>query len=351
MWSVGYTDSVQFLLIPFGLLVALPLALRAAGGWESVWSTYSAAHGTAAFAFPPATADGFWTSPRIVGWWDLSIMLVLGGIPWNCYFQRIQACETPNKAKWHSITAGLITMALTIPPLLLGVVAFAYPHWSDTAREQLAVSPTMALPLLFQHALPPLVAILGLAAIVGAVTSSFSASILSAGSMISWNFVRAIARPNVSTLGMRRAIRLSILLLGVLAAVLALEVQSVQRLWFFTSDLVFVLLFPQLLYALYDPRANRTGSIVAFAVSLVLRLGGGEPILRVPPFLPYAEWLAAWLPGGSEAWMDDAGASTLLPVRTVAAAAGLILLPLVSRLTAAWDPPRAIPQPPSHATA
>jgi high affinity choline transporter 7 len=347
MWSVGYTDSVQFLLIPFGLLIALPLALRAAGGWESVWSSYSSAHGSAALWFPPAKSDGFWTAPRIVGWWDLSIMLMLGGIPWNCYFQRIQACETPVKAKWHSITAGLITMALTIPPLLLGVVAFAYPHWVGSARQQLAASPSMALPLLFQYALPPLVGILGLTAIVGAVTSSFSASILSAGSMISWNFFRAIARPDVSVAGMRRFIRTSIFLLGALAAILALEVQSVQRLWFFTSDLVFVLLFPQLVYALYDPRANRTGSIAAFAVALVLRLGGGEPILRVPPFIPYAEWFAPWLPGGSAAWMDESGTATLFPVRIFAAASGLVLMPIISRLTASWDPPRAIPLPSS----
>lgn len=346
MWSVGYTDSVQFLLIPFGLFVALPLAISAAGGWTTVWSTYSAAHGSAALWFPPARADGFWTAPRIVGWWDLSIMLMLGGIPWNCYFQRIQACESAVKAKWHSVVAGLITMALTIPPLLLGVVAFSYAGWPEGAREQLHNSPTMALPLLFQYVLPPVVAILGLVAIVGAVTSSFSASILSAGSMISWNFVRAIARPSVSTIGMRRVIRISILLLGALAAVLALEVQSVQRLWFFTSDLVFVLLFPQLVYALYDPRVNRTGSITAFVVSLVLRLGGGEPILRVPPFIPYTKWFEPWLPGGSAAWMDEAGTSTLFPVRIVAAVAGLILMPVVSRLTAGWDSPRAIPQPP-----
>ena len=54
--------------------------------------------------------------------------------------------------------------------------------------------------------------------------------------------------------------------------------RSVQALWFFTSDLVFVLLFPQLLCALFDPRANRIGSIVAFVVSLTLRVGGGEPL-------------------------------------------------------------------------
>jgi high affinity choline transporter 7 len=147
---------------------------------------------------------------------------------------------------------------------------------------------------------------------------------------------------------MRRAIRLSILLLGALAAVLALRVQSVQRLWFFTSDLVFVLLFPQLVYALYDPRANRAGSIAAFAVSLILRLGGGEPILAIPSFIPYAEIFEALLPPDTGTWFDASG-SALFPVRTFAAAAGLVLMPVVSRLTARWDPPRAIPQP-SHET-
>jgi len=345
MWSVGYTDSVQFLLIPLGLLVALPLALAAAGGLERCWSEYAAAKGTAALWFPPIEAYGFWTAPRIVGWWDLSIMLMLGGIPWNCYFQRIQACQTPVKAQWHSIFAGVLTIVLTVPPLLMGLAAFAYPDWSESAREQLQASPSMALPMLFQFALPPLVAILGLTAIVGAVTSSFSASILSAGSMVSWNFFRGLIAPRISALNMRRVIRLSILILGALAALLALHVQSVQKLWFFTSDLVFVLLFPQLVYALYDPRANRCGSIAAFVVALVLRLGGGEPILAVPQFIPYEEWFGGLLPGGRAAWEDTGEGATLFPVRTVAAAAGLVLLPVVSRLTAQWDPPRALPEP------
>jgi high affinity choline transporter 7 len=103
--------------------------------------------------------------------------------------------------------------------------------------------------------------------------------------MIGWNFFRSLIAPNVSALNMRRVVRLSILALGAMAALLALRVQSVQKLWFFTSDLVFVLLFPQLVYALFDPRANRTGSICAFVVGLVLRLGGGEPILAIPQFI------------------------------------------------------------------
>ena len=107
---------------------------------------------------------------------------------------------------------------------------------------------------------------------------------------------------------------------------LALKVQSVQALWFFTSDLVFVLLFPQLLFALFDPRANRTGSIAAFFVSLVLRIGGGEPLLGFPPLIPYPEFFT----GNPAGWYDPATGAMLFPFKTLAAAAGMILLPVVS---------------------
>jgi high affinity choline transporter 7 len=345
MWSVGYTDTVQFLLIPAGLFLALPFALAAAGGLDLCWSQYVETKGQAADLFPPLLAEGYWTGGRIVGWWDLTIMLVLGGIPWNCYFQRIQSCQTPAKAQWHSIAAGLLTISLTVPPLLLGLAAFGYRGWTAEAAAQLRDAPTMALPLLLAQATPPLVAICGLVAIVGAVTSSFSASILSAGSMIGWNVVRGLYVPDASTVAMRRILRVSIVALGCVAVILALRVRSVQQLWFFTSDLVFVLLFPQLLYAVFDPRANRTGSIVAFCVSLILRLGAGEEILAVPRLIPYDELLGSALPGGAGLWFDPAGDATLFPVRTFAAIVGLILLPVVSRLTARWDPPRGLPRP------
>jgi high affinity choline transporter 7 len=302
--------------------------------------------GAGADLVPPLAAQGYWTTPRIVSWWDLTFMLVLGGIPWNCYFQRIQSCQTPAKAQWHSIVAGLITIVMTVPPILLGLAAFGYRGWSAEAAGQLREAPSMALPMLLAEATPAFVAIAGLAAIVGAVTSSFSASILSAGSMISWNVVRGLYLTNATTETMRRVIRLSIVALAALAVVLALRVQSVQQLWFLTSDLVFVLLFPQLLYAVFDPRANRTGSIAAFCVSLVLRLAAGEELLAVPRLIDYDAVLGRVLPADAGLWFDPAADARLFPVRTFAALAGIVLLPVVSRLTARWDPPRALPMPP-----
>jgi high affinity choline transporter 7 len=150
--------------------------------------------------------------------------------------------------------------------------------------------------------------------------------------MFSWNCCKRLFLPQLGTAAMKRLIRISVALLGGGALLMALRVQSVQALWFFTSDLVFVLLFPQLVYALFDPAANRIGSVAAFAVSLVLRVGGGEPLLGLKPLIPYPE---LFMRHPAE-WYDASGAM-LFPFKTVAAAAGLVLLPLVSRLTARYS--------------
>jgi high affinity choline transporter 7 len=308
MWSVAYTDVFQLALVAIGLAVAVPFALGGAGGFDRAWGQYAAAR---------PEGIGILPSESVLAWSDVSLMLIFGGIPWNCYFQRVLSCQSPRKAQWHSIIAGTLTIAFTIPPLLLGVAAFSYP-WTSATLARLEATPAETLPMLLAHAVPPIVGIFGLVAIVGAVTSSFSSSILSAGSMLSWNCVKRLIRPSMSVTNMKLAIRLSILLLGGAATALALKVQSVQALWFFTSDLVFVLLFPQLVFALFDRKVNRTGSMTAFAVSFILRIGAGEPLLGIPAFLAYP---------------------ASFPFRAVAAAAGIILLVVVSRATAAWDPP------------
>jgi high affinity choline transporter 7 len=61
--------------------------------------------------------------------------------------------------------------------------------------------------------------------------------------------------------------------------------------------------------------------MVAFAVSFVLRIGAGEPLLGLPAFIHYPD---------------------TVPFRTVAATAGLVLLPLVSRVTARWAAARPL---------
>lgn len=324
MWSVAYTDAVQLMLIPIGLFAVLPFAVGAAGGWGEMVRVYTSARPVDSWMPPlPMFPNNAWPAATLVAWWDTTCMLMLGGIPWNCYFQRILSCQTPEKAREHSLWAGILTITLTIPPALLGIafISSTYRHlpggmeiWEIEAFFQ----PSLVLPYLLRYLVPYAVGVLGLAAIVGAVTSSFSSSILSAGSMFSWNVVRRLVRERITLQGLKFVIRTSIVVLGLLATIMALKVRSVLELWVFSSDLIFVLLFPQLVCALFDSRTNRIGSMVAFVVSLGLRLAAGEPLFGIPPLLPHVE---------------------LVPMKTIAAAAGLVLLPVVSRLTARWDPP------------
>jgi high affinity choline transporter 7 len=324
MWAVAYTDAFQLGLVGLGLAVALPVAVHATGGFAHVLGSYVIVRPEGARFLPPLHQSGsLWTTAAIVGWWDLTAMLIFGGIPWNCYFQRVLSCRTPHDARAHSMLSGLLTILLTFPPLMLGLVAVAYP-WQPELAARLAAQPADALPMVFRYVRPPIVGLLGLAAIVGAVTSSYSSSILSAGAMFSWNAYTRWLRPDLPGRTIQLLMRVTIAALGLASVVMALRVQSVQALWFFTSDLVFVLLVPQLTYALLDSRANLPGSIAAFVVSLVLRLGGGEPLFAIPALIPYPEWL---------------------PFRTVAALAGMVLLPTVSRLTASWNHPRELGNP------
>jgi high affinity choline transporter 7 len=341
MWSVAYTDAFQLGMVALGLLIAVPVVFHASGGIASAWASYTAARPSDASLLPPFTSGvPGWPAASIVNWWDVSLMLMLGGIPWNCYFQRVLSCQTPARAQWHSILAGLLTIGLTVPPLLLGIAAFTH-QWPAGQLAQLQAQPAEALPMIFRHMVPGWVAVLGLGAIVGAVTSSFSASILSAGSMLAWNGVYRLWRRGLSQRELSRVIRVVIVVLGAAATVMALEVRSVQALWFFTSDLIFVLLFPQLVFALFDRKTNRIGSVAGFVLALVLRLGGGEPLFGIPPLIPYPELLAGVLPGTPGSWYD-AGGAMLFPFKTLAALAGAVTVPAVSRLTARWDQPRPL---------
>lgn len=105
--------------------------------------------------------------------------------------------------------------------------------------------------------------------------------------------------------------------IGIAAMLIALNIQSVYELWFLCSDFVYCLLFPALVCALFDPKANATGAVAGFMVAAVLRFGGGDGTLGIPILLPYP--------------MIEDGVN-LFPFRTLAMVSGLITIILVSRL-------------------
>ena len=66
----------------------------------------------------------------------------------------------------------------------------------------------------------------------------------------------------------------TVLVVGAVACVIAIEVNTIYGLFVLCGDLVYVLLFPQLTCVIYFPYANTYGSAVGFIVGAILRLVG-----------------------------------------------------------------------------
>ena len=211
------------------------------------------------------------------------MLLICGGIAWQVYFQRILACPNARTAVRLSMLACVGVLVLAVPPVLIGAIG-ATVDW-QAAGAPPPESAAMILPHTIRYLTPPLVAVLGLGAVAAAVMSSVDSSILSASSMVVWNVYRPILRPRAGERELRLAIRIGILAMGTLATLLALKLQSVYALWYLCSDLVYVIVFPQLLMALYFKRANLPGAAAGAILGAFLRLGGGEPLIGLPSFL------------------------------------------------------------------
>ncbi len=311
LWSVAWTDVAQLLLIAVGLALAVPFAFGEAGGVAHVTRVY--------WQQMPAFPRG----PQLWAWFDAALMLVLGGIPWQVYFQRVLACRTPGDAAQLSVGSGIASLLMAVPAVGLGMVA-AVIDWSAVGVDPPS-SDAVVLPYALKHLAPPLVALLGLGAISAAVMSSVDSSILSASSLFTWNVYRPWF-PLASDRRLRITLRITVVVVGTLATILALRLQSVYALWFLCADLAYVILFPQLVMALFARRTSSTAALAGAAVGLFVRLSGGVAELGIP----------AWY---DHPWQDALGET--LPVRTVAMLVSWLTIALVARIPGADKPARA----------
>ena len=215
-----------------------------------------------------------------------------------------------------SLWAGGLSLTAAIPAMAIGVVGVSV-NWSQLIGSD--PDAAMILPLVLRYLTSPIVATLGLTAMAAAVMSSVDSSILSASSMATWNIYRPLLKPEATSTDLKRIIRRLIFIVGCTATLIALNTRSVYSLWFLSSDFVYCILFPQLVCALYDRRANWIGASAGYIVAFTLRLGAGEPLLGLTPFISYAEDVSTGL-----VWF---------PFRTFAMLAGLFTIIGVSRLT------------------
>ncbi|CAF1332758.1 unnamed protein product [Rotaria magnacalcarata] len=281
LYSVAYTDVVQLGFIFVGLWVTIPFAMQHVGVGDIVatWPEWR----------------GHIEKSQIVEWIDSMLLLVFGGIPWQVYFQRVLSAKTASKAMFLSFYAAIGCIVLAIPPVLIGAIAKST-NWTmtDYDVEKDITSPEatkLILPLVLLHLCPKFVAFIGLGAVSAAVMSSADSSVLSASSMFARNVWKLVFRDQASEREVLLVMRIGILFVGIGAAGIGILVSSIYVLWYLCSDLVYVILFPQLLCVVYVPNSNTYGSLAAYITGFLFRFLIGESSLGIPKFINFGPYI------------------------------------------------------------
>ncbi|KAI2805083.1 hypothetical protein BLOT_004074 [Blomia tropicalis] len=309
LYSVAYTDVIQLGCIFVGLWLCIPFSLN-----HPAVKSMSTEHN-----------DWFGDLPgyQMGQYFDYMLLLVLGGVPWQVYFQRVLSSKSATKAQVLSYVAAFGCIIMAVPPMIVGAVA-RVTAWNET--DFTGPIPldkdhqSLVLPLVLQYLTPPFVSFIGLGAVSAAVMSSSDSSLLSASSMFARNVYKLMIRQNASEHEVILVMKISIVIVGCVATGMAITVKSIYGLWYLSSDLVYVILFPQLVSVVHFKRhCNTYGSLVAYFVGFFLRALGGESILHLPPFIKYP-------------WFSEEHGQ-LFPFRTFAMLSSFATLLGVSTLT------------------
>ncbi|XP_028583815.1 high affinity choline transporter 1 isoform X1 [Podarcis muralis] len=285
LYSVAYTDVVQLFCIFFGLWISVPFAMSHPAVTDI---GYTAVH--TVFQEPWL---GNIKKPDIYKWIDNFLLLTLGGIPWQAYFQRVLSSSSATYAQVLSFLAAFGCIVMAVPAVLIGAIG-ASTDWNQTeygdSDPKDNYEADMILPIVLQYLCPVYISFFGLGAVSAAVMSSADSSILSASSMFARNIYQLSFRQSASDKEIVWVMRITIFVFGAAATAMALLAQSVYGLWYLSSDLVYIIIFPQLLCVLFIKGTNTYGAVAGYLFGVILRITGGEPYLHLQPLIFYPGW-------------------------------------------------------------
>lgn len=257
MWSVTLTDFVQFFLIVGGFALALPVAMNAAGGWDSV------------VARLPEGQLGF----TKIGWPTVIGLIVLYFMTFSTgqeAVQRYYSARSPKVAVRASLLCGGLMSLYAFIPAVLGLIALAvYPNIE--ANNALA---TVAVGLL-----PPVVAGLLLSAVMSATLSSASGDLLGASTI----YIKDLHPRFASALTGERELkfsRITVLVVGSLAILISLWSRAIIPLLIFAFTMRSAGPFASFVFSLVWKKTSRLAGLVSIIAGTIAGTGwqvAGEP--------------------------------------------------------------------------
>ena len=278
MFSVAILDFVQISVIMGGLLYIASIVSGLAGGVGAVID-HAAAAGKLDF-FPPATLSAW--IPFVGAW----MTMMLGSIPQQDVFQRITSAKDERTAIRGSLLGGTLYFLFCFVPMFLAYAAtLVDPVKFGLLLEQ---DSQLVLPTLVLQHTPMVAQILFFGAVLSAVMSCSSATLLAPSVALSENVIKPMLPPLNDSEFLRL---MRVVLVGFALTVLAIALwsdASIYKLVVNTYKVTLVAAFIPLFAGLYWKRATTQGArwaIVAGLTSWLALEGFDSPTAIWPPQL------------------------------------------------------------------
>jgi Na+/proline symporter len=272
MWAVAITDFLQMIIIVIGMLYIGNEVSGMAGG-VGVVIDHARAEGK--FEFWPA-AD----LKEIIAFAAAWMTMMLGSIPQQDVFQRVQSSKTEKIAVWATVLGGSLYFCFAFVPMFLAYSATIIDP--DMVKDLIGNDYQLILPRLIMKHAPLFAQVMFFGALLSAIKSCASATLLAP----SVTFTENIMKPMMKDMTDRkllltmRIVTLSFTLLVTIYAVFSKD--PIFKMVENAYQITLVAAFIPLACGVYWRRATNQGALASIFLGLaiwlsVLAFGGEDP--------------------------------------------------------------------------
>ena len=260
MWSVAITDFIQMIILVVGLAALAVFAGDQAGGADKV---IALAISQDMFNFFPEP-----NLKEILFFVAAAITIMFGSIPQQDVFQRVMSANSLNAATKGPIIGGICYILFAFVPMFLVVSALII--MPEKAAQLIEEDPQKVLPTLVMEHMPFIMQVLFFGALLSAIKSCASATLLAPSVTFTENIWRQF-RPHQSDKQALLAMRVTVLGFSGLVLVYAISMQgsSIYEMVSGAYQVTLVGAFIPLLFGLYWQKATTQGAIFAIVLGLL----------------------------------------------------------------------------------
>jgi Na+/proline symporter len=260
MWSVAVTDFLQMILLVAGITAIAFFAADLAGGADKVIALASSKD---LFRFWPEPSWG-----QIVAFFAAGITMMFGSIPQQDVFQRVMSANSAQNASRGPVIGGLFYIGFAFVPMFL--VTSALIIMPEQAAALMKDDPQKVLPTLVLEHMPFSMQVLFFGALLSAIMSTASATLLAP----SVTFVENIWRQFFPRLGDKqelRTMRIAVLVFAVCVCsyAIVLEGTPIYDLVSGAYQVTLVGAFIPLVTGLYWTRATTQGAVFSIVLGIL----------------------------------------------------------------------------------